>query len=144
MLDLFAGTGVVGIEALSRGAKQVVFVDNSNNSIDIIGKNLNSCFNHPQARIFKLEITRPAAMHWLRKHLPVGLRFDLVFMDPPYGKDLAGKSLLLLESSALLANRAMVIIEEQANQIAPVSSNCLKLIDQRSYGDTNIWIYQNY
>ncbi len=142
MLDLFAGTGAVGIEALSRGAKQVVFVDNSNKSMDIIGENLRSCFKQPQARIFKLELTRPASMEWLRKRLPRELQFDLVFMDPPYGRNLASQSLILLEASGLLARNTMFVVEEHSRQILPESINRLEITDQRSYGETGIWIYK--
>jgi 16S rRNA (guanine966-N2)-methyltransferase len=142
MLDLFAGTGVVGIEALSRGAGQVIFVDNSNYSMDITGKNLRSCFRQPKARTFKLDVTSIAGIQWLRKRLPMELQFDLVFMDPPYGKSLARQSLILLESSGLLARKGKIIVEEKSNQVLPESVNHLDLFDKRSYGETGIWIYQ--
>ncbi len=142
MLDLFAGTGVVGIEALSRGANQVIFVDKSNDSMEMIGESLRSCFDQPQARIFKLDITHPASMKWLYKKLPSELHFDLVFIDPPYGQDIARQSLALIENSQILAKYPLVIIEERYNQILPDSINSLKLIDQRNYGKTGIWMYQ--
>lgn len=142
MLDLFAGTGMVGMEALSRGAEQVVFVDKENNSMEIIGKNLRACFKQPKARVFKLDLTHPASIKWIRKHLPAKLYFDLVFLDPPYGKDIARQSLTLIESSNLLAKYPLIIIEERYNQILPDSINSLELIDQRSYGETGIWFYQ--
>ena len=142
MLDMFAGTGAVGIEALSRGARQVIFVDKSNISIEIIGKNLRSCFKQANARIFKLDLARPADIQWLRKHLTATLHFNLVFMDPPYEKKLACQSLILLENSGLLASRTRIIVEERHDQRLPELINDMELIDQRSYGETGIWIYQ--
>ena len=138
VLDLFAGTGSLGIEALSRGASQAVFVDRSRKAIEIIGKNLKIC---------GLEDSGFA----LRKDLADGLpsrhplfvkRFDLVFLDPPYGKGLILPLLLELQREGLLGPAPMVVAQTEKRQDLPQAMGNLKTAKVRTYGATRITVLE--
>ncbi|MCL2620146.1 MAG: 16S rRNA (guanine(966)-N(2))-methyltransferase RsmD [Defluviitaleaceae bacterium] len=103
-LDLFAGCGGVGIEALSRGAVRAVFVDNSQKSIDLVGRNLAKTRMTANADVIKGEI--PAVLTRLQ-----GQKFDLIFLDPPYAKGLATKTLEGILSADILADDGYIIAE---------------------------------
>jgi len=105
ILDLFAGTGALGLEAISRGAKSVVFVDNGQQAIQLLRKNISICAAENKARVFKADAT---------KKLPTQLKnsFDLVFIDPPYGKGLGQQALKILKKCELLNTETLIILEE--------------------------------
>lgn len=110
VLDLFAGTGGLGIEALSRGADKVVFVDNSIRAIKSIEKNLSS-LGISSAVIIRRDITK--GLNFLRKWGP----FDVVFMDPPYREGLIERALKLLEkTSNILNSQSILVIEHYFKQ----------------------------
>ena len=142
VLDLYAGTGTLGIEALSRGAKLSVFVDQARQALELIHANLNHCFSSPRASLFQLNITRPDTFKRLKKKLPPDLLFDLVFLDPPYKKTLAQKTLQMVEKAGIVQNRGLVIVEERKDEQLPEKCGSLKLFDQRQYGETGLWFYR--
>ena len=94
VLDLFAGTGAMGIEALSRGAKRAVFVEGSPQSLTVLYKNLEACRLQEQAEVLSREVQ--AGIKILSER---GETFDLIFLDPPYGKGLARKTLQALSGN---------------------------------------------
>lgn len=141
VLDLFAGTGSFGLESLSRGAQSVVFVDQNSAALQIIGQNLRACFSQPAARAFQFDLSKSNSLKRLQEQLPKGLHFDLIFLDPPYEKELAKKLLEMVEESGLLAARGLVIAEERQNQDLPATINRLQLADKRQYGETGLWFY---
>ena len=141
VLDLCAGTGSFGLEALSRGAESVVFVDNDPDALEIIGLNLRACFKQPPARVFKLDLTRDKNLEILQKQLPEGYQCTLIFLDPPYEKKLAVKLLKMVQRSGLPADNAIVIAEERQNQHLPTEIERLQLSDRRRYGETGLWFY---
>ncbi|WP_300059129.1 16S rRNA (guanine(966)-N(2))-methyltransferase RsmD [uncultured Roseobacter sp.] len=127
VLDLFAGTGALGLEALSRGAAHVSFVDDGRVAQGLIRQN-----------IAKLRVAdRTVLLRRDALRLPVfdGAPFDLVFLDPPYGKALGEKALAVAEAGGWLAPAAFVVWEEAQPMAAPES---FALVDQRRYGDTHI------
>ena len=142
VLDLYAGTGSLGIEALSRGAQQAVFVDQSRQSLTLIHDNLCRCFDAPQASLLQLNLARPDCLQRLTKKLPPLFLFDLVFLDPPYKKKLAESSLQMLDRAGLVKNMGLIIVEEHQGESLPKQLANLNLIDQRRYGETGIWMYQ--
>ena len=125
-LDLFAGTGALGLEALSRGAKSVVFIDNGQHAIQLLKKNISICDVENKAKVIRADAT---------KKLPRLFKdnFDLVFIDPPYGKGLGQKALKILEKCELLNNETLIILEE-GQQINSVESFSIQ--DCRRYGDS--------
>jgi 16S rRNA (guanine966-N2)-methyltransferase len=112
-LDLFAGTGVLGIEALSRGAAEVVFVERDPAAARAIGETLT------RLRCGRGRIERCDAFDWLARVDRAGLPFDIVFLDPPYRDALLGKAIEKLERSGCLALDAWIYLEDAAQRGAP-------------------------
>jgi 16S rRNA (guanine966-N2)-methyltransferase len=130
VVDLFAGTGALGLEALSRGAAFCVFVEDDADARAIIRRNVEAFNLTGQTRIFRRDATDLG---------PAGPRdvANLVFLDPPYGQGLAPKALASLVAGGWVAPGAVVVCEENAG--APVAPPPpLAIIDQRTYGDTQI------
>ena len=106
-LDLFAGSGAIGIEALSRGAKEAVFVDHGDRQISCIRENLKTTRLEEKARVMESEVTTA-----LRKLSLDGKTFDFIFMDPPYRMDLPRKVLETIKDTCLADEDTVIIIEE--------------------------------
>lgn len=136
VLDLFSGTGNLGIEALSRGAGKAVFVDENRESINILKENLYLCGFAERSEI--IQATAESAIKILSKK---GRRFNLVFLDPPYGKGLIDKTLEEIISRNILEDTAVVIAEHSLRERPFAEHDELALIDRRKYGDTEISFY---
>lgn len=104
-LDLFAGSGGIGIEALSRGAMKAYFVDNNPNAIVCIKENLK------HTRLFQKGETMPVDVLTALKRLEGNQQFDFIFMDPPYNQELEKKVLEYLADSQLLSDEGVIIVE---------------------------------
>jgi len=141
VLDLFAGTGAYGLEALSRGAASVVFVDRDRKALEILGHNLLHCFPDAPARAFQIDLSRSSSLARLKAHLPADSPFDLIFLDPPYEKKLAKRLLEMVEDSELISGKTTILVEEKKDQPLPEKLNRLTLLDNRCYGETCIWLY---
>ena len=131
VLDLFAGTGALGFEALSRGAAHVTFVDDGAKAGGLIRQNAKAMQTVETTNLIRRDATRLGAY--------AGAGFDLVFLDPPYGKGLGARALASAVAGGWLAPNALVVWEENTPQIAPAG---FELLDQRRYGDTHITILQ--
>lgn len=134
VLDLFAGTGAMGLEAISRGARFCQFVDDSAEARGLIRKNADALGVIGLVKIWRRDATDlgPCAPQ------PA---FDLVFSDPPYGKGLGFKSLGSLVSNHWLNPGATVVLEEsRKSEFSAVDG--LALVDERDYGDTRIRFYR--
>ena len=142
VLDLYAGTGALGIEALSRGADLAVFADQSREALELIHTNLSRCFPAPRASLFQFNLIHSGVMDRLMNKLPPELLFDLVFLDPPYEKKLAQKTLQMVEKAGLICPGGLVIVEERKNAQLPRQCDSLGLVDQRQYGETGLWFYE--
>jgi 16S rRNA (guanine966-N2)-methyltransferase len=141
VLDLFAGTGAFGLEALSRGAESVVFVDRYQTALELVVRNVNNCFKDAATRAFQLDLANNSSISRLRKYLPEKHVFNIVFLDPPYEKIPAAKILKMMDLAGILADEAVVIVEERQNRRLPAIINRLKVIDKRRYGKTGLWFY---
>jgi 16S rRNA (guanine966-N2)-methyltransferase len=160
VLDLFAGTGALGIEALSRGAENVCFVDFHPQALDLIRRNIQICMDaynkqqqdHGDTPISTdLDELTPATLikHDLRRGLPFfssKLRsssgFDLIFLDPPYSQGLSLQLLNALDTSALLHEHTLLIVEDRAKETLPEQLTRLTLVERRKYGEAGFWFYQ--
>ena len=127
VLDLFAGTGALGLEALSRGALALTLVDDGVVARGLIARNLALC--KVEAVHLRLDATRLGVNK--------GPGFDLVFLDPPYGKALGEAALTAAQAGGWLAAEALVVWEESAAVVAPPGFDPL---DQRRYGETTVTI----
>lgn len=139
VLDLYAGTGAMGLEAISRGAELAVFVDSSTAAIQIIIKNINLCGFSEKTLIFKRDLSK--GLSFLAKELPKGT-FQVVFVDPPYRKGLSVFMLRELGKSFLLDSQALVVIEEDVFAELPYEVENMTLVDRRHYGETGFWFYR--
>ena len=138
-LDLYAGSGNVGIEAISRGAERVAFVDFNRACTRTISANLSRCGLSPSPpQIMLLNMRMPRAMEYFRRR---GAQFDIIFLDPPYGMNLVGNSLLQISASGILCNDGEVIAEHVATESAPEQAGMLALTRQNPYGTTMLSFY---
>lgn len=135
-LELFAGTGNIAIEALSRGARRAVFVEKDEKLAGLIAKNLAACGLGERAGVISapVEKTVPAL-------LGNGESFDVVFADPPYEKGLAGGTLSLPGIEALLSQGALFVVEHSFRENVNDRYGSLVLRDRRRYGDTVLSFY---
>lgn len=137
VLDLFAGTGNLSIEALSRGAAQAVLVDSSARSAAAIKENLRRLGFATQSEVWIAPVAR--ALRSLARKCE---RFDIVFLDPPYEQGLAGRALGAIAESELLSESAIVVVEHSVREALKPSYGRLQLHDQRRYGDTLLSFYK--
>jgi 16S rRNA (guanine966-N2)-methyltransferase len=137
VLDLFAGTGSLGIEALSRGASRVLFIDNSVQSIKLTKKNLARSGYEPLGFVWKKDLTKGLPL----KHPMLKEKFDLIFVDPPYEKEMIPPLLRELSDRDLLRSPAIAVAESFKTETLPEVLGKLQMVDSRIYGETKISIY---
>ena len=139
-LDLFCGSGAIGLEALSRGAAEAALVDSSKDAMAATAQNLEKTRLTPRATLWPM----PAAKAIMQMDA-CGQVFDIIFLDPPYDTDLLSQTLDLLGESGLLAPGGMIIAEAdaklyKANPVTPPKT--LKLTSERVYGRTCFLFYR--
>lgn len=130
VLDLFAGTGALGFEALSRGAASCVFVENAAAARALIQENLTAFGFGGAARIFRRDATNLGPSRQ-------AVAFNLVFADPPYGRGLGTRALESAIAGVWLADRALVVLEERAGLEISLPA-AVTPFSQRVYGETQI------
>ena len=128
VLDLFAGTGALGIEAISRGADYALFVDEGVEARALLRDNVESLGLGGVTRIFRRDASRLGPAHPLDP-------FSLVFLDPPYGKGLAEKSLISAREGGWLTPQALLVVEEAADAAFNAPDGFSEL-ERRRYDDT--------
>lgn len=131
VLDLFAGTGNIGFEAISRGAVSVVAVELSAKSIDIIRRNVSELKIGKEHRIVKDDVLK-----WLARYK--GEAFDIVMADPPFTESLAHATLELLAASSAVGPQTTVVVEASSHERVDEAYSNLVCWDHRDYGDKKI------
>lgn len=134
-IDLFAGTGNIGLEAMSRGAGKVFFVENNAAMTVLIKKNIEKCGLTGEFEILPVPVER--AVRNLQKR---DTKMDIVFADPPYERGWIGKTINALKSGELFSDRALMILQHSMREPLPDEMGLFELADQRKYGDTIISI----
>ena len=137
VLDLFAGSGSLGIEALSRGASKAIFVDKNKQSINIIKNNLEHTKLDDKALVINQEVDK--IYHLLPKELT---KFDIIFMDPPYNKNFVQKTLIFLDNNGILKESGVIIAEHAKEDILPKRVGNLENVREKQYGITSISFYK--
>lgn len=137
VLDLFAGSGGLGLEALSRGASHATFVDRDAAALAAVRDNLRSLKMEAQASVIKGEAVRTLQRLASREH-----SFHWVFLDPPYATDLANQALRLLGEGALLSPEGLVIVEHDHRRAPDGDFGFLVKGDTRRYGDTGVTFFE--
>ena len=136
MLDLFAGSGALGIEALSRGAKEILFIERSHQNLDLLRSNLKLCELSEQATWICGDVFREIKIlgHQTRK-------FDLILADPPFQQNYRTQIVNAVKTNGLLKPDGLLIIEHLFND-PDSNQHPLSLIKQRQFGHCMISIYQ--
>ncbi len=150
-LDLYCGSGAIGIEAFSRGAKKVVFVDNSFRCITILKENLRQLgiitrpLTHPSplrgegegVNIYKNDVLK--VLKEFQKSREI---FDIIFIDPPYYKDMAKNALIELSDYDILAKNAIIAVESYKKDFLPEKIGVLTKTRRCQYGDTKLEFFK--
>ena len=132
VLDVFAGTGALGLEALSRGAATATFIEQSSEALKCLSENIRTLKTDDQATVIKTDATRPP---------PAKQSYDLVFLDPPYGKDLVTKALTALQAKSWISSGAFIVAEVGSKEETTLPE-AFGLLDERVYGAAKIVIAQ--
>ena len=138
ILELFAGSGAFGIEALSRGARHATFIDNNYRCTETIRANLASL----KILEASYDIIKTNALEVPARLAKAEEKFDLIFLDPPYYKGLARKCLINIDSYDILSQNSLVIIEHFKKDSLDTGLRTLVLEKERKYGDTLITIFR--
>lgn len=133
VLDLFAGTGALGIEAVSRGASKVFFVEKNRSALNVIKSNVSSCGIEDISILIQYDIVKD--LHCLDRYKEL---FDLVLMDPPYSKNTLIPTLTNLGKSGVLKKNATIVVEHSKLEKIPENITGFSLEDQRKYGKTSV------
>jgi len=136
VLDLFAGTGALGIEAISRGASAAVFVEDHPEAVKALRRNLEDLGLQGQTKVWPLPVATA-----LKKLAAQSERFGLAFLDPPYGGKEALAALNALAFLNLLEAKGQVVVEHSRRDTLPEESGPLKRTEVRRYGDTQVAFY---
>ena len=134
VIDLFAGTGAVGLEAVSRGCRQALFVESSTEGRGLLWENIDALGLHGRARILRRDATKLGAASTIDP-------FDLLFADPPYGKGLGEQSMLAAHQGGWLVPGGVAILEERSDVIVQVDP-VFKFVEDRTFGDTKMYFYR--
>ena len=139
VLDLFSGTGNLGIEALSRGAKSCIFVDNNPRCITAINKNLESLGIKEDVEVILKDVFK-----YVKQAGANGLEFDLILLDPPYYKEMIKKSLRLLDNHIIIKPLGFIVTEHYKTDDLPAPGELrhLELCRQEKYGGTFLSFYR--
>ncbi|MDV2885395.1 16S rRNA (guanine(966)-N(2))-methyltransferase RsmD [Alkalihalophilus pseudofirmus] len=136
-LDLYAGSGGLGIESLSRGVEKVIFVDQDRKAVQTIKENLKQCGLSEQAEVYRNDSDRA-----LKALIKRELAFSLIFLDPPYAKQKLSSDISIISDHGLLEKEGMIVCEHDAKVEMPDKINELTLIRAETYGDTTITIFE--
>lgn len=129
VLDLFAGTGALGIEALSRGASEAVFVEKDKKVSEILRKNLTSCNLENRSLVFTIPAEKAISLFIKRSE-----KFHLIFLDPPYYSSFASSTLASIPP--LLSDEGVVIVEHDVKETPIIDELTWDIVDRRLFGRT--------
>jgi 16S rRNA (guanine(966)-N(2))-methyltransferase RsmD len=142
-LDLFAGSGAVGLEALSRGAARVTMVEHEPKCAAVISENISLLLRGAKAGVYHYEVVQSDAFATVKMFARQGRKFDIIFVDPPYGRDLAKKTLKTLGGYDILQPNSTVIIQHEKREILPREEGRFLLYRQKNYGTTYFSLYNS-
>ncbi len=139
-LDLCAGSGNIGIEALSRGAKQVTFLEQNLKCIRLIEQNLQACgleISDPQVQLIRADVTKGIKKLNVRSET-----FDLVYFDPPYNAELYNKCLSHISDTRILESTGTLLVEHRKRTVLPLNFGLLTCDREKQYGDICLSFYR--
>lgn len=137
-LDLFAGSGSVGLEAASRGAQEVYLIEKNKNLIKVINKNIQSCSLDQNCRIIAGDVGYGLQELFKKKY-----EFDIIFADPPYHQDLVGTTLKYLNKYQIFKKKGVVVIQHSTRKkFSEFLDENIHQTDQRKYGDNALTFFK--
>lgn len=136
ILDLFAGTGSLGIECLSRGANKCVFVDLNRSSIDIVKSNIKKARVEENSEVMNVDFK--SAIERVKNN---SYKFDIIFMDPPYYKDMFQDALERIDKANILKEDGIIVVEHDTKQEFPENVGNLVKNRNKKYGNTTLTFY---
>lgn len=139
VLDLFSGTGSLGIEALSRGAEKAIFVDLDSECCNIIKENLSKTRLGTSSKA--AEVSKTNAFDIIVNLAQNRIRFDIIFVDPPYNSGLAKKALEIISENDIIKENVIIIVETAFNEVLG-DIKYLSLVREKLYGSTKISFYR--
>ena len=131
VLDLFSGVGSFGIECLSRGVKEVIFVENYSNVLPILKKNLSNLKSIINYKVIERDIYEDNELFFFNK------KFDIIFLDPPYKDKNLDKLLLKIQNAKIIKEKGIIILHRHRNEIDNLPTN-FKIIEEKKYGISKI------
>jgi 16S rRNA (guanine966-N2)-methyltransferase len=131
VLDLFSGTGNLGLEAISRGAQEVVFVEKSRTALEALRTNISICGFETKCAVLAMPVSQALARVRQR-----GESFELILADPPYGKAWVAKTIREILANGVLAPGGIIVMEHAPRESPPPAMGELVILNQRAYGDT--------
>jgi 16S rRNA (guanine(966)-N(2))-methyltransferase RsmD len=137
VLDLYAGTGALGLESLSRGAKKTVLVDSDREALALCRTNTDTLGFTKQVEILPQPVERALATLGKR-----GDKFELIFADPPYAARVVETVLEALAHHGVVAPNSTIVIEHDKREAAPASHAGFEQVDQRRFGDTLVTLFR--
>ena len=137
VLDLFAGAGGVGLEALSRGAAQATFVERDAPAVAALEANIRTLGVEAATRVLRLDVARA-----LGRLAAEGQRFEIVFLDPPYDTELAGEALAALGAGAVTAPGALVVAQHLTKRAPAAAYGALSSFRARRFGETTLTFFR--
>lgn len=137
ILDLFAGTGSLGIECLSRGANKCIFVDNSKESINIVKSNIKKARVESESIVLNLDFKSAINSLSLKNE-----KFDVIFMDPPYYKNMFSDALGSIDNNNLLKEDGIIVVEHDTKDKFPDDIGRLYKSRDKKYGNTTLTFYK--
>lgn len=144
-LDLFSGSGAIGLEAISRGAQKVTFVEKDSKCFKVIETNVNLLELEPYENYeWPCEIIQADSFAAIKQFAAKGAKFDIIFMDPPYGQELAKKALKVLNAYDILHPNCRVIIQHDKRDILPKDLGRFLFVKQKKYGSTYLTILESH
>lgn len=133
VLDLFAGTGSLGLEAASRGAEEVVFIEKSRPALDLLKKNISLCGFDSNAVVLPMSVPRGLTLMGQRRRV-----FHLIFADPPYDRGWVERAIAQILIHRVLTEDGLVVIEHGPNEPPAQRHGKLAILQQKTYGETTI------
>lgn len=137
-LDLFAGSGSIGIEAYSRGADEVVFIDSSSESIKVLKRNLNKTDLKEGIEVYNTEYSNAINKLGSRSR-----KFDIIFIDPPYNKCIPVEAMKKIYENNVLHNNGIIVVEHDIRDSMPEKVNSFILYKRKKYGNTQLSFYMS-
>ncbi|MFN7250961.1 MAG: 16S rRNA (guanine(966)-N(2))-methyltransferase RsmD [Anaerobacillus sp.] len=137
-LDLYAGSGGLGIEALSRGMEKMVFVDQNPKAIEVVKLNLSACRFEGNAELYRNDAKRA-----LKAVVKREIKFDVIFLDPPYAKQRLEEEIAFIAENELLSEGGIIVTEHDASIHLGQSIEGMICTRREKYGDTGISIYSH-